>query len=174
MNQEYQAQYVALIAAAQPRIYAYIRTLMPDGQGVDDVLQETNLVLWQKSGDFQHNTNFHAWAYRIAYFQILAFYKKRKRQDWLCFDTELLELLSAGIQQESDDFETELRTLRNCIKKLDIKQKELLQARYYQGTPLKELSQKVHRSVSALKFAMYSIREVLRACMRRSLPTEDI
>jgi len=173
MNQEEQAQYVALIAASQPRIYAYIRTLMPNGRGADDVLQETNLVLWQKMGDFQQETNFNAWAYKIAYFQILAFYKKRKRQDWLCFDTELLEQLSAGIQRESENFETELRTLRHCIDKLDLKQKALLHERYYEGTPLKDLARKVQRSVGALKFAMYRIRDALRVCMQGNLSSED-
>ena len=173
MNQGQQAQYVALIAACQPRIYAYIRTLMPDGRGVEDVLQETNLVLWRKIGDFQGNANFNAWAYKIAYLQILAFYKKRKRQDWLRFDTELLEQLSSGIQRESDNFETELRTLRYCIEKLEAPQKALLHERYDKGTPLKELAKKVQRSVGALKFAMYRIRDTLRVCMRNNLSPED-
>lgn len=173
MNRDQQAQYVALIAAAQPRIYTYIRTLIPDERGVDDVLQETNLVLWRKIGDFQQNTNFNAWAYKIAYFQILAFYKKRKRQDWLCFDTELLEQLSSNIQRQSENFETELHKLRRCIEKLDIKQKQLLRERYYEGTPLRELAQKVQRSVNALKFAMYHIRDILRVCMRNNLTQED-
>ena len=173
INQEQQTQYVALIAASQPRIYAYIRTLMPDERSVDDVLQETNLVLWRESTEFQHDTNFHAWAYKIAYFQILAFYKKKKRQDWLSFDTELLDQLSGGVQQGSEHFETELRTLRHCIGKLDLKQKALLHERYYEGTPLKDLALKVQRSVGALKFAMYHIRDTLRVCMRNSLSSED-
>jgi DNA-directed RNA polymerase specialized sigma24 family protein len=45
-----------------------------------DVLLETNLVLWQKIGEFEPGSNFGAWARKIAYFQALAFLRDRKRK----------------------------------------------------------------------------------------------
>mgnify|MGYP000113776971 CR=1 FL=1 len=35
---------------------------MPGMDGVDDVLQETNVVLWEKRATFEPGTNFRAWA----------------------------------------------------------------------------------------------------------------
>ena len=43
-----QAQTVQRITECQRRLYAYILTLLPGTQQADDVLQETNLVLWAK------------------------------------------------------------------------------------------------------------------------------
>ena len=76
------AEHVRLITEYQPALYAYILTLHPDRVNAQDILQETNLVLWQKAGELRGGTNFKAWAFRIAYFQTLAQLKRRKRGAW--------------------------------------------------------------------------------------------
>ena len=44
-----QAQFVQLLTEAQPRLYTYIRSLIPDRHQANDVLQNTNVGLWEKS-----------------------------------------------------------------------------------------------------------------------------
>ncbi|MFN7134755.1 MAG: guanylate kinase, partial [Myxococcales bacterium] len=45
----------------------------------EEVIQETNLVLWREFDRFQEGTNFAAWACRVALNQVLAWRKKRQR-----------------------------------------------------------------------------------------------
>ena len=52
----------------QPALYAYVGSLTGGSAGVADVVQETNLLIWEKRDDFESGTNFKAWAFRIAYF----------------------------------------------------------------------------------------------------------
>ena len=53
-------------------------SVLPNRTDVDDLLQETNLVLWREFESFEIGTNFTAWAYRIAHNQVLAWRKPVK------------------------------------------------------------------------------------------------
>jgi len=57
------------LVAAQAGLYSYILTLLPWSDQANDVLQETNLVLWREAAEFSRESNFQAWACRVAYFQ---------------------------------------------------------------------------------------------------------
>lgn len=71
--------FVQLLTAEQLRLLHYIAKLLGDPNEAQNVLQETNLVLWRKSGEFQAGTNFSAWAHNVAYWQVRAFVRDRQR-----------------------------------------------------------------------------------------------
>lgn len=82
-------EFIQLLTSSQSRIYSYILSLVLDPVQADDILQKTNVVLWEKQSEFQLGTNFIAWSLRIAYFQVCAF-RKRQQRERLVFDDELL------------------------------------------------------------------------------------
>ena len=43
---------IGLITKNQGALRAYIYTLLPDPALVDDILQETNLVIWRKASEY--------------------------------------------------------------------------------------------------------------------------
>ena len=59
--------FVKLLVEHQRRLYQYLRMLMPDRHSVDDVLQETLMVMWQKFDETYPESSFYAWASRIAH-----------------------------------------------------------------------------------------------------------
>lgn len=84
--------FVQLMTEHQGRLYAYVLSLLGDPDQANDVLQEANLVLWRNAGEFQMGSNFRAWAFRIAHFQVMA-HRQRQLRDRLVFDDELLAVL---------------------------------------------------------------------------------
>ena len=64
-------RFVRLLVGHQWRLYQYVRMLMPDGESLDDMLQETFLVMWQKFDKTYPEASFYAWASRIAHFLVL-------------------------------------------------------------------------------------------------------
>ena len=74
-------------------LYAFIFRLVPSMADADDILQETNLVLWSKQAEFTPGTDFRAWAFRIARFQVMA-HRRRQSLDRLIFGDELVERLA--------------------------------------------------------------------------------
>ena len=52
-GQESPADTIRQISLHQASLLAYIQTLQPDRSEAQDILQETNVVLWQKVNEFR-------------------------------------------------------------------------------------------------------------------------
>ena len=65
------AEFVRLLTVHQPDIYVYLRSLVLDPDEASEILQDTNLVLWEKRDQFEIGTNFRAWAFQIARYKLL-------------------------------------------------------------------------------------------------------
>ena len=89
-----QAEFVGQITRHQSMLRAYIISLMPGMDGVDDVLQETNLVLFEKFATFQPGTNCRAWACAIARLELKTHRRKLLRQGCLMLDETLAEQMA--------------------------------------------------------------------------------
>ena len=131
MNQS--DQFVELIAGCQGRLFAHIVAVLGNADRANEVLQETNLVLWRKSDDFEMGTNFDAWAFRVASFQVMA-YRQRQLRDKLMFDQNLVENISRRVQERSECYETRLKQLDRCIEKLPARSRDVIKRRY-RGEP---------------------------------------
>ena len=91
-----------LIALYQPRLHAYILSLVFDPQVAADILQDTNLILWKKAAQFTPGTNFKAWAFRVAYFEVKSHRRKAVRNR-LVFNDELLDSAELAARAERDN-----------------------------------------------------------------------
>lgn len=163
------AEIIRLISSSQGVLLGYILTLYPDRVGAHDILQETNVVLWEKLGQFQIGTNFKAWAFRIAYLQTLACLKKRKREQWIGFSTSLVDQLAVESDSILEDFEVRQVALRECLKKIPDGDALILQSHYVERVPLVTLGERLKRSVGALKQVLLRLRRSLRACIVRRM-----
>ena len=160
------AQFVQLLIEVQPRLFAYITALLGDVHDASNVLQETNMLMWQKAEDYKPGTNFRAWAREIAYYKALAFVRDSKR-DKLIVNQALIEQYFA----QSDDWDEDERrlALRHCVARLDVRQRQLLRQRYEEGTSMKQLAEQQGKSQAAVKMALRRVRESLMACIQRKL-----
>ena len=167
-----QIEIIRQITAAQRRLYAYILTLIPNPQAAEEILQETNVVIWEKSRDIETVNNFSAWASKIAYFQTLAYLKRIKR-DRLRFDDELVGRIAAAVSERQSLLDDRVDALRTCLRKLSDKDRDLIQRRYEAGASLDGISEAVSRTRGAIKQALYRIRGALMQCIEQTLATEE-
>jgi RNA polymerase sigma-70 factor (ECF subfamily) len=163
--------FVAELTAKQNRLYAYIMALLPNPESARDVLQETNMVLWRKSGEFVPGTDFGAWAAKIAYFQVLS-HRKRRRQDRHVFDDGLLADLAQEVQllDQPDDRQ---QAMRHCLDRLPGPERELVRMRYADGGSVKRMADHFGRSVGAVSQSLYRIRQALTDCIELTLRAGD-
>lgn len=164
------ADFIREVTRAQRRLFAFIYSLVLRAQDAEDVLQETNVVLWQKAAEFQPGTDFHAWAFRIAQFQVLAFRKRRRRHPE-GFDDALLESLAEEARARTDDRRHE--ALRGCLSGLSSDQRLLLALRYEPGGSVNDMARRSKRSPKAMSEALRRIRQALLDCIRGKLAAED-
>lgn len=156
--------FVRLLTASQPGLYACILSLLPDRTAAQDLLQETNVTLWHKADDFEPGTNFMAWAARIARYHVLNYRRKSKR-DRLVFDEQLIGELCSRQEDRVEDITRYSARLQECLEKLPADHRELLSKRYSPGGSVQELAASRGQSAGAVSQLLYRIRESLLNCL---------
>lgn len=157
-------EFVRLLTASQPSLYACILAILPDRVAAQDILQETNLTLWHKAEDFEPGTSFMAWASRIARYHVLN-YRRKLNRDRLVFDERLFEELCERLAERSTDVDRYQESLRECLKRLPADQRELVACRYAAGGSVKQIAHSRGQTVGAISQTLYRIREALLNCV---------
>lgn len=158
---------VGWIAGHQASLHRFILSLLPDRSLADDVLQETNLVLWRKAAEYDPERPFLAWAFGIARHQVMAARRDAGR-DRHVFSDRLVDLL-ADEHPEHDAAPPLEQALETCLGRLPARQRDLILARYQPGGSVQDLAKAHAKSPGALSVLLLRIRKALEDCIERQL-----
>lgn len=161
------------ITACQRPLFAYIRTLIGPGSDVDDILQEVNLILWRKRDEFDGRGPFLTWACHIAYLQVLAHCKRRRREQSVYFGEDVLGNIAGCLAQEVEHLDARVEALRECLAKLPHAQRRVILRRYEGDGSVQRMAGELGRPVGSLKVSLYRIRQLLADCIARALGEDD-
>jgi RNA polymerase sigma-70 factor (ECF subfamily) len=156
------AEFEELLIAQQPSLLNYIKSLVPNHHEAEDVRQRTNLILWQKRGSFAAGSNFRAWAFTIARLESLNQIRRQYRDQRVFSDSEIRESAEDGSRPAEDGHEDAIKALRDCLRRLPDRDRELLLMRYGSDRTLGEYARNLNRSPGTLKARLFKIRENLR------------
>jgi RNA polymerase sigma-70 factor (ECF subfamily) len=159
--------FVRLLGQNQRRIFLYVMSLVPDWNDAEEIIQETNLVLWREFARFQPGTNFAAWACKVALHRVLA-WRKRVRRDRLEFSPAFLEAVADEASAASDLLEERTQGLARCIERLPADHRRLLRLRYSDGLAIEAIARQLERTEDAVYRALSRIRRALHECVTRS------
>jgi RNA polymerase sigma-70 factor, ECF subfamily len=167
-------EFLLLFAQAQRRLHAYILALVFEPNSAADLLQEVNIVLWRKFGEFQSGTNFFAWAREIARLAVLR-HRQRSTGRIVTLDPQLLDELADrfadAIQTGNENRRAE--ALDSCLEKLAEGDRNLILARYKPGASVKAIAERADRTVNSVSQSLRRIRRALAECVERALRVED-
>ena len=163
---ESRRQFIRLMTKYERMVYGYILSLVPNWADADEILQETNIRLWEEFEKFQPGTNFAAWAVRIAHFQVLT-WRKRVSRSRLVFDQRVIDALAAAPCWTDEVFESRQLALAECVSELPVRSRELLRQCYMNGSKAKEVAVELNLSPAAVYKALERIRVALHACIER-------
>jgi RNA polymerase sigma-70 factor, ECF subfamily len=90
--------FVQLLGQSQRRIFLFVMSMVPNWNEAEEIIQETNLLLWREFDHFQPGTNFAAWACQVALNQVLA-WRKRQQRDRVKFSPAFLEAVAESLTQ---------------------------------------------------------------------------
>lgn len=165
MDENY-GTFMKLYTQSVPILRSFLRKLLPDWQDVDEVMQNTSLILWKKFDQYEPGTEFSKWACVIGRYEVLR-YKRSKARDRHFFGDELLELLSEEIVESNEKFENERKALQVCLKKLDEKQKKITLSAYSGQANIKQVAELYGRTATAMYKALKRIRNNLMSCIKK-------
>jgi len=172
MNENSFSQDFALcLTRHQTSLYGFIYSLVEDRHAAEDILQQTNLTLLQKSDEFTPGSDFLAWACTVARYKVRRAQRDVARQR---------QRLSEGVlEQVARQFETHLprldarrHALRGCLDKLPERDRRLIEKRYEPGSSVQRLAEEIGRTAAAVSQKLYRIRIRLTDCVRATLARE--
>lgn len=166
-------EFDALLAAAQPRLRGYIVSILGAWSDVDDLVQETNLVLVMKRENFIGGTNFIAWAFRIAYFKATTWRRDRLREGRVVLSETAFQEIAAQAEERFIERQPMADALAECLKRLPPRERDLVKSKYVEGHSLVDLAESLGCSANSLHKTISRIRLALRNCLHKNLRPEQ-
>ena len=160
--------FIRAFTQSQRALYLYILPLVGNSSDADEVLQETNLVIWAKWNQFEEGTNFLAWGRAIARLEVFRFRRTRHQKVTFMEDT-LLDLVARRAEVISDETEQRQEALADCLSKLRSKDRELIQMRYAPGVNGDQVANQLGRPANSVYQSLSRIRRTLTECVRHHL-----
>ena len=160
-------RFVTEITTAQPKMRSYVAKLVANASSVDDILQESNKVLWVKRAEWDEDSIFLKWAYRVCYFQVQAWRRDAGREK-LIFSDELLDQLASEEPDEHSISERE-EGLKSCLKKLRADQYRAVMGYYDPSVSLADLAKEREVSPNTLAQQLRRLRQRLHLCIENYL-----
>jgi RNA polymerase sigma-70 factor, ECF subfamily len=167
--------FAAVIRRFERPLRAWLAAHAPPGADVDEIAQTTFIAAYSRLDDYAPGTNFAAWLFTIARYQLktettrlrrIADYRSRYAPDLLA-----RELDRRSDEPAADD--AQLGFLRECLEAVDDRRRRFLTWRYDEAIPLAEMAERSGRSVMAVKKQLWLLRRQLQECIEGKLAAAE-
>lgn len=175
-NSSHNAPHEAFISAltrCQSALRGFCHAALGHGEEAEEALQRTNIVLWKKCGDWDPETEFLRWATAVARFEVKGVLRDRMRdRNRMLFDSDVAEQMMNEAAHVVRQTPERLVALEDCLEKVSAKNRGVLNAFYFQGRSISEISAVEGRGESAIKVMLMRVRRSLGECIEVKLGKE--
>lgn len=165
--------FIKLLLEHQPKIHAYILSLVSSQSDADDILQEVCSQIWARFDQFEEGSNFLSWALRFAFFEVLNFRSRKSRSKQVLFDDEVLQQMIPILDEEMQTADARMDALEQCLEKLNERSRKLIDMKYDKGLNPAQISCLMDLSIHAVYKLLSRIHRQLLACVERALRREE-
>jgi RNA polymerase sigma factor (sigma-70 family) len=151
----------------QPRLARFLINLVKRPQLVEEVLDDTMMVVWQTAGSFRGTSKLSTWVFAIAYRKAL-----KARMKW----PDPVEDDERDMQVSNDpapDAEVERSRIHHALVRamggLSAEQRAVVDLTYFQGLGYREIAEILSCPVDTVKTRMFHARRRLKQALSGSL-----
>ncbi len=168
-------QVTRLWTLAQPRVSAFVTSVVRDFRDRDDLMQEIAVAIFESFDSYDPNRPFPQWALGVARNQFKTYLRKRKRdRERLVFDNETVACVESAFASASSGELQQMEFLQECVQELDGRGRQLCEMRYQDELKPATISEAIGLPGTAVRKALQRIREQLRKCVERKAATEGL
>jgi RNA polymerase sigma factor (sigma-70 family) len=151
----------------QPRLARFLISMLQRQQLVEEVLDDTMMVVWQTAGSFRGSSKPSTWIFAIAYRKAL---KAKARWPDPVEDQEYDTRVSDDLGPEEQLHHQRLHhALRDAMEKLTPEHRAVVDLTYFHGMGYREIADIVNCPVDTVKTRMFHARRRLRQAMPGNL-----
>lgn len=150
----------ALLRGVHPHLYAFLYLLGLSDADIDDVAQDTALVLCRTLSRYDATQPFLPWVRGIARNRAAMFRRREGRRAHRedTWHSQLVDLI------EPHEPVWDVERLRACISKLEQRARAIIRSHYEEGRTSAEVAALLGMSAVAVRKALMAIRLQLRQC----------
>ncbi len=157
-----QAAFEAIYASYYEYLFRFVYRTTRQLDLVEEIIQETFLVVWEKSDSYDHSCKFSTWLFGIAYRKAMKSLFKSSRHgqmlDLADFEEQLADSGLCPAQQiENDDW------LNAALDSLPPDQRAVIELTFHQGLSYKEIADILGCPENTVKTRMFHARKKLQS-----------
>ena len=153
----------ALYRLYSPRLQRFVRGVTKQPALVEEILDDTMMVVWRKAYTFNHACKVSTWILAIAYRQSLKALR-RIEQPADSDDGERMDATALGPDDALQRLELR-RHLDDALEELSPEQRAVVELTYYFGYACREIAQIMECPVDTVKTRMFYARRRLKASL---------
>lgn len=160
------ADYARRLLASQPRLRAYVRSMVFNAGDVDDLLQDVATIGWERFADYDRARPFDSWLLGVARNRVLQYFEaQKKRPNALSSETlKQLEAVAFNASVQADELQEALEV---CLTKLARPDYELIEQRYKAGATNRSIAKVQRVSESTISRALNRVYAQLLLCIKQ-------
>ena len=169
------AAFEVVVRQLERPLRAWLAVQAPPGVDVDEVAQRSFVAAFTRLSDYELGTNFAAWLFTIARFQLKTEVSRLRRvADYhVRYAPDLLQRELERRSSEPPELqETRLEHLQTCLGRLDEHLHRFIKWRYAEEITLEEMAARSDRSVAAIKKQLWKLRRKLHKCVQARMAVE--
>jgi len=152
-----------------PRLYRFALRMLGRSDAVDEVVNETMFVVWQRAATYNGNCKVSTWIFGIAYNKA----RGRAGEPGAIEDSLEDEQADADASEDDGHWLGRLETremLESALRVLSAEQRAVVELGYFFGLGYREIAAIVHCPENTVKTRMYHARRRLARCLRDHHP----
>jgi len=146
-----------LYLAYHRRLARFVSRFTPRYENIEEIINDTFMVVWQSARDFRHASQVSTWIIGIAYRTALKSVRRQKNHTGTrSLDDYPEQTVDPTLDAEVQDW------LKHGLDRLPVEQRLTLELAYHMGHSLEEIAAITGCPVGTVKARMFHAREKLR------------
>jgi RNA polymerase sigma-70 factor, ECF subfamily len=138
------------------RLARFLSRFTPRYENIEEIINDTFMVVWQNAKDFRHASQVSTWVIGIAYRTALKSFRRQKNHNVASLEDYPEQTVDPTFDAEVHDW------LKHGLSRLPVEQRLTLELAYHMGHSLEEIAVITDCPVGTVKARMFHAREKLR------------
>ncbi|MFA5921378.1 MAG: RNA polymerase sigma factor [Methylococcaceae bacterium] len=143
------------------KLFRFIQRITHQPESVEELIQETLLVVWEKPDGFNHTSKISTWVFGIAYNKALKLMSKKARRSSNVDVNDLLETIGDPAANPAQNLESE-DWLSYALSILPPDQRAVIELTFYHGLPYQDIAKILNCPENTVKTRMFHARKKLQ------------
>lgn len=154
--------WITLVKRYEKGIYNYALRMVNNHADAMDLMQDIFIALFRNLHTFRAESPFKGWLFKIAHYRCIEYYRRKRPMQSLDDTPEQIDEESGDCPEQALFFQQQSSVLINIMKKLPIKQKLVVELKFFQQCTFEDIAQQLGISTNTAKSQLYSALDKLK------------